>query len=185
MANVPYPLSGTNIDELKFQVFELIREIYEEKIGGADLGDVFSLPGDVLTLALSETSGLTKENNELALDIASTGGLEVSASGLAAKLSTTGGLESAVSGLAVKLDGTSLALSSSGIKVTQSPQTHEVDASEIHSITAPADTPASVDALRDDLVDNTIPSIEAALNNLGIKINNIIAKLETLNLFAS
>jgi len=118
MANIPYPISGTNLDEVRFQVFELIREIYEEKIGGADLGDVFSLPGDVLTLTLADTSGLTKDNNELAVDPSSTGGLELASSGLSIKLVATGGLESSASGLGIKLDGTTLTLSASGIKVS-------------------------------------------------------------------
>ena len=56
-------------------------------------------------------------------------------------------------------------------------------ASEVHAITDPADTPATADALRDDLVLNTIPSIEAALNALGAefntKFNDLIDKLQT------
>jgi len=54
-----------------------------------------------------------------------------------------------------------------------------------HNITDPADSPASADALRDDLVANTIPSIESALNSLGTKINNILAKLEAAEVVAS
>ncbi len=69
MANVPYPLTASDLDELKGQVYQLIREIYEDKIGGADLGDVFSLPGDVLTLALADSSGLTKSGNNLSIEL--------------------------------------------------------------------------------------------------------------------
>ena len=43
-------------ESLKSQIFELIRQLFEEKIGGADLGDVFSLPGEVLTLVLDGDS---------------------------------------------------------------------------------------------------------------------------------
>ena len=64
-------------------------------------------------------------------------------------------------------------------------QDHEADASTAHGITAPGDAPASADALRDDLVANTIPSIESALNALGTKINNILAKLETAEVLSS
>lgn len=64
MANVPFPITGTEEGDLKRQLNELVRQIYEEKIGGADLGDVFSLPGDVLTLVTDETT-LSKEGNVL------------------------------------------------------------------------------------------------------------------------
>lgn len=48
------------------------------------------------------------------------------------------------------------------------------DASTAHNITDPTDSPASADALRDNLVATTIPSIEAALDALGTKINSLI-----------
>lgn len=90
MANVPYPLTGTDIDELKGQVYELMRQLYEDKIGGADLGDVFSLPGDVLTLALADSSGLTKSGNVLSVDLDGTS-LTSSSSGLKVTTPVTGG----------------------------------------------------------------------------------------------
>ncbi len=118
MANVPYPLTSNDIGELRMQVQELIRQVFEEKIGGADLGDVFSLAGDVLTLVLAETSGLTKSGNELAIDAYSTGGMQLSSNGLSMKLVATGGLETSASGLGIKLDGTTLTLSAAGLKMT-------------------------------------------------------------------
>ena len=57
-------------------------------------------------------------------------------------------------------------------------QTGIADASTTHAITDPGDSPASADALRDDLVANAIPSIEAALNALGTKVNALIAVCE-------
>jgi hypothetical protein len=101
MANVPYPLTASDLDELKGQVYELMRQLYEDKIGGADLGDVFSLPGDVLTLAIADSSGLTKSGNTLAVEPSSTGGLQVT-----------------VNGLGIQIDGATLTLSASGLKVT-------------------------------------------------------------------
>jgi len=86
MANVPYPITGPDLYEMRMQIQELIRQLFEEKIGGADLGDVFSLPGDVLTLVLADDSGLTKEGNELALDLSATGGLNIVSDGLSVKL---------------------------------------------------------------------------------------------------
>jgi hypothetical protein len=56
-------------------------------------------------------------------------------------------------------------------------QTNVSNASTSHLITDPSDTPADADALRDDLVTNTIPDIESSLNSLGSKINSVLALL--------
>ena len=88
MANVPYPLTASDLQELRAQIQELIRQVFEEKIGGADLGDVFSLPGDVLTLVIGDES-LTKSGNKLAAQLSATGGLNVVSDGLSVKLADT------------------------------------------------------------------------------------------------
>jgi len=101
MGNIPYPLTAEDLSGLKVQIYNLIRDIYEEKIGGADLGDVFGIQGDVLTLMVADDSGLQKVGNELTLDLASDGGLYL------------------VSGeVKIKLDGASLTLSAAGLKVS-------------------------------------------------------------------
>jgi len=56
----------------------------------------------------------------------------------------------------------------------------DMAASEAHIITDPADTPATADALRDDLVANTIPDIESKLNALGVEINKVNALIDKL-----
>ena len=119
MSNVPYPISGETLEEVRYQIYELIRTLFEEKIGGADLGDVFSIVGDVFTLVLASASGLTKSGNVLAIDPYSTGGLEISTNGIAIKINADGGLETDASGIAVALDGTSLTLSSDGLRVNE------------------------------------------------------------------
>ena len=68
------------------------------------------------------------------------------------------------------------------LTIAVDPAANVADASEAHTVTDPADSPADADALRDDLVTNTIPSIESALNALGVKINAIISALETAKL---
>lgn len=118
MASVPYPLTGESIEEVKSQLWEIIRQLYEEKIGGADLGDVFSIVGDVLTLVISpSTPGLTKAGNQLAVLLPLDGGLTVSSTGVYIKNVSTGGLQVDASGIAIKLDGTTLSVSASGLKV--------------------------------------------------------------------
>lgn len=69
--------------------------------------------------------------------------------------------------------------------VPQTQAAAESDATTAHAITDPADTPASVDALRDDLVANTIPDIEEALDDLGAKINVLIDFAQRHGLMAS
>jgi len=120
----------------------LIRTIFEEKIGGADLGDVFSIVGDVLTLVLASAGGLTKSGNELAVDAYASGGLQTNSNGLSVKVLSTGGLETSSSGSGIKLDGTTLSLSSSGIKVATpyGPTTLIGTANQITVTEAPAGT---------------------------------------------
>lgn len=52
----------------------------------------------------------------------------------------------------------------------------------IASIPDPADTPLSADILRDDLVTNVFPVIEANLADLAGKVNEIIAVIEAHDL---
>ena len=56
------------------------------------------------------------------------------------------------------------------------------DASESNTITDPADSPATADALRDDLVANAIPDMRRDLDALGGKINDVA---EILNLLVA
>lgn len=117
MATIPFPLTARNIDELKLQVFELIRNIYEEKIGGAEIGDVFIIDGDVLTLNTGYC--LEKTSNILEVLPNPAGGLQTGASGLLVYVKDTGGLEVDSNGVAVKCktDG-NLASDSDGLYVT-------------------------------------------------------------------
>lgn len=70
--------------------------------------------------------------------------------------------------------------------MTQAATQADVSVSTSNSITDPSDSPVSADDLRDDLVANTIPSIEALLNAIGTEINSkfnaLIDKLQAANL---
>jgi hypothetical protein len=82
----------------------------------------------------------------------------------------------------IKVDGltaSTLVLADASKKLSShTKDSHIVDAETSHSITDPADTPADADALRDDLVTNTIPALESALNALGTKLNSVLSALE-------
>lgn len=111
-------------------------------------------------------------------------GIAVDTNGIFAKIKADNGIGVDSNGLYVsRKTGYGIDVDSDGLKLKQ--QAHEADASASHSITDPADSPADADALRDDLVTNTIPAIESALNALGTKINNILSKLETAEVLAS
>jgi hypothetical protein len=65
MPNIPYPITADSIEELKSQLYEMLRQLFEDKIGGLDLGDVFLNSGDIMSLRLSSTGGLEKVSNNL------------------------------------------------------------------------------------------------------------------------
>jgi hypothetical protein len=58
MGDVPYPLTADTVEELKRQIWELVRQLFEDKVGGLEIGDVFSDSGGVLELNI--LSGLVK-----------------------------------------------------------------------------------------------------------------------------
>ena len=117
MANLPFSITADSIEELRTQLFELIRTLYEDRVGGAEIGDVFTMGNDVLTLTLAgSTPGLEKDSGGLQIKIKSDGGLDVWSTGAGLKIVTTGGLETSSSGVGIKLDGTSLELSADGLK---------------------------------------------------------------------
>jgi hypothetical protein len=57
------------LGELKPQILDMFRDIYENRVGGATVGDVFKIGGEVLELKLKSGSGLTKTSGELDIDL--------------------------------------------------------------------------------------------------------------------
>ena len=68
MADLPFPLSSEDIAELKPQVVDIMRDIYENRIGGAILGDVFRMDGDTFELKIKSGCGLIKTDGGLDFD---------------------------------------------------------------------------------------------------------------------
>jgi hypothetical protein len=93
MANIPFPVNSESTEELKTQLFELIRQLYEDKIGGLELGDVFADEGDYLSLQLNSLGGLEKSSGEVGILLRDEGGLNLGSTGLGVKLKPIGGLE--------------------------------------------------------------------------------------------
>ena len=80
-AGIPYPLTAEDIGALKQQVWELIRQLFEERIGGLEIGDVFTDAGGMLVLNLAALSGLDSSGNALSIDLDGTS-LQITANGL-------------------------------------------------------------------------------------------------------
>lgn len=68
MADAPFPLESDKLDELKPQIVDTLRDIYENRLGGCTLGDVFELSGDTFQLKIKPGCGLIKENGQLSVD---------------------------------------------------------------------------------------------------------------------
>ncbi|MFA5340141.1 MAG: hypothetical protein WC332_00045 [Clostridia bacterium] len=105
MPNIPYPITADSIEELKSQLYEMLRQLFEDKIGGLDLGDVFLNSGDIMSLRLSSTGGLEKSNNNLQIKTRSDGGLTTASSGIAIVCKSSGGLATDSSGIYLSASG--------------------------------------------------------------------------------
>lgn len=111
MAQVPYPITENDAAGIKRQVWNLIRDLYEERMAGLTIGDVFADEGDVLSLQLAATAGLDKVDNELTLEVKADGGLQLSTTGVAIKCKAAGGLATDANG--VYVDSTNILLGGS------------------------------------------------------------------------
>ena len=101
MAQVPYPITEEDAAGIKRQVWNLIRDLYEERLAGLNIGDVFADEGDVLSLQIASSGGLEKVSNQLKVYCKSTGGLQNSSTGVAVKCQSNGGLMTDADGLRI------------------------------------------------------------------------------------
>jgi hypothetical protein len=99
MSNVPFPITATDISGLQTQIYDVLRDLYEERIGGLDIGDVFSGSTDVLALNIDSSGGLEKSLNNLKVKIDDDGGLRSTSDGLGVLCKAFGGLGTDTGGL--------------------------------------------------------------------------------------
>jgi hypothetical protein len=102
MPNVPFPLTAESLEELRTQVFDMIRQVYEDRIGGLELGDVFEDAGEILSLDVAASGGLEKSGGELQIKVKSDGGLNTASTGALVKIKPFGGLDTDSSGIFIK-----------------------------------------------------------------------------------
>jgi hypothetical protein len=146
-------------------------------------GEVIQVDGDVVfVLVLADAGGLANDDGELIVLLATNPGIEFD-EGLRVKVKANGGVTR-------DADGLSIAEATDAVRGGVLRQVLQADVPVLAdnsggtsgagtiaavgvTITAPGDAPADADALRDDLVTNTIPSIETELSAL----RNAIATL--------
>jgi hypothetical protein len=81
MPEIPFPLTGETLPELREQIAENLRVLFEDRIAGAEIGDTFTITSGTITLTVSSTSGLETTGNELSIKLNGTS-LELGADGL-------------------------------------------------------------------------------------------------------
>lgn len=94
MATINTPLASPDMQDMMQKIQIFIDQLYDERIGGLLLGDVFTSGsgGDVLTLNTSDEGGLTKDKNKLAVKVNSSKGLKVDKDGVYILVRTGGGI---------------------------------------------------------------------------------------------
>lgn len=102
MADQPFPLTARDLGSLVQQTKLLMDDLYQGRVAGALLGDVFQMDlNDVLTLGIDDTGGLKKENQLLTTKRKATGGISSDANGLYIKCKSGGGAATDADGLYV------------------------------------------------------------------------------------
>jgi len=100
----PYPILATDPNEMLTQMQSLMDDLYQNRIGGANVGDVFQIGADdVLQLKYLSIGGLQKINGSLSVKPNTDLGLDSAADGLYVKLKADNGLAVDTNGLYVKL----------------------------------------------------------------------------------
>ena len=89
---MPFPITAKDAAQLIQQALRMFEDMYQERLGGASIGDVF-------TLMIS--SGLEKESGYLQVSISGTGGLQFTSGELGCKVKSGGGISVDADGLQV------------------------------------------------------------------------------------
>jgi len=115
MINLPFPITGDNWEDMKPAIMELFRDLYENRIGGAMVWDVFEVSGDTLQIKLAPGSGLYKAGGMLSIDVDTIGtnGAVMKVAYTAKGVILVGTAASTVAAVAVGTDGDCLVADSS------------------------------------------------------------------------
>jgi len=100
-STTPYPIGEVkSLEEALSKIQQYFDEMYQERLGGALVGDVFQVGDDeILSLKISPAGGLEKTSSQLSIKPDPTGAISLSANGLSVKTKPIGGLNHDIDGL--------------------------------------------------------------------------------------
>lgn len=181
MADVPYPITSENPKEAIKQMKQLMDELYQERLAGAVVGDVFAVgDDDVLTLQLSDAGGLQKTASELEVKAKTGGAVSVDANGVAVVPSPDKGLALESTGLYVKLKADyGIEVDSTGLQLKK--QLAEADVAAVSAISAGA----GADTIDLAAFNTALGTLVTEINAIKTKVNNIITKLEAAEILTA
>lgn len=116
ISDQPFPITATTLMEIIRQTQKLFDDLYQDRIGGALLGDVFEIGVDDVFALNHLDEGLTKSGNQLAIRNKTTGGLHQTADGEMIKCKPFGGCATDADGLYITTEGSAGEIA--GLKVT-------------------------------------------------------------------
>ena len=213
MADLPSPIDARDLQGLMAQIQKLMEDLYQDRIGGSYIGDVFASDADdVLTLSIG--NGLEKTSNVLLVKLSSTGGLQFASGAVGVKCKAGGGLATSVDGLEVSgastwafktincPDGTdpvadqaadTLNLAAgNGLTITGNETTDTVTFAvkqQLHEADVAAVSAISAASGADSIdraaLNTALGTLVTEVNALKTKINNILSKLESAEILAA
>ena len=91
MPEQPYVITAKRFEEFKRQMQQLLDDLYNERVAGALIGDVFEIDNqsDILKLNLYGAGGLTKYGSTLGIKPDPVGPITLSTNGIDVALATT------------------------------------------------------------------------------------------------
>jgi hypothetical protein len=172
VADVPYPINATDPAQAIKQMKQLMDELFQERLAGATVGDVFQVGADDV-LTLREGVGLEKASSTLAVKPKTSGGVLVDANGVAVQPSPDKGLALEAAGLYVKLKASyGIAVDADGLKLKK--QLAEADAGAVSAISVGA----GIDTIALATFNTALTGLVTEINSIKTTLNNVIAKLE-------
>jgi len=120
MPSSPYPIMSQDPNEMLQQMQSLLDDLYQNRIGGANVGDVFQVGADdIFQLRYLAIGGLQKIAGALSIKPNTDRGIDSSVSGVFVKLKADYGLAVDTNGIYVKLKtGGGLVVDANGLAVT-------------------------------------------------------------------
>lgn len=120
MPSSPYPILAEDQNEQLTQMQSLLDDLYQNRLGGANVGDVFQVGADdVFQLRYLAIGGLQKIAGALAIKPDTAKGIDSSADGVCVKLRADYGLAHHADGLYVKLkSGGGITVTANGLELT-------------------------------------------------------------------